>query len=225
MKPPAWKQFLSYFVDFQLESGQSDISPGLSLCLRKGRCYLSTHNAVYSYGDLYDNFTKTFRMLDFSKMSVQNVLILGFGMGSIPYMLEHIFKKNFRYTGVEADKLVVEWAGKYVLPELKSPVELVQADALAFAQTCAEKFDLVVMDVFVDDDVPEEFETKEFLEDLKNLLSESGLLLYNRLSQEAKDLKRTAEFYEKDFRKVFPEAGRLDLEGNWMLMNDKIFLQ
>lgn len=219
MKQPAWKKFSSYFVDIQLETGSSDLNPYLELCLRKGRYCLTTPNAIYSYADLYDNFTRTFRKINLDTVRINDVLILGFGLGSIPFMLEKVFRKNYRYVGVERDEVVAFWASQYVLPELKSPVELQMADAWMFVETCSETFDLIVMDIFVDDVIPEEFEELEFLEGLKALLNPDGLLLYNRLAAQPEDRRLTNDFFENTFKKVFPRATYLDVMGNWMLKN------
>jgi SAM-dependent methyltransferase len=219
MNQPAWKKFLSYFVDIQLELGASDLNPSLELCLRKGRYCLTTPNAIYSYADLYDNFTRTFRKIDLDRLTIADVLVLGFGLGSIPYMLEKVFNKNYRYVGVERDEVIALWASQYVLPELKSPVELQLADAWMFVDSCSEKFDLIVMDIFVDDVIPEEFEEMDFLETLKDLLNENGLLLYNRLAAQPGDRRLTEIFFQNTFKKVFPQATYLDVMGNWMLKN------
>ena len=219
MKQPSWKKISSYFVDIQLESASSDLNPYLELCLRKGRYCLTTPNAIYSYADLYDNFTRTFRKIDLDAMAINDVLILGFGLGSIPFMLEKVFKKNFRYVGVERDEVIALWASQYVLPELRSPVEFQLADAWMFVDSCSEKFDLIVMDIFVDDVIPAEFEEVEFLETLKELLNENGLLLYNRLAAQPEDRRLTEEFFQNNFKKVFPNGDYLDVAGNWMLKN------
>lgn len=219
LKQPFWKTFLSYFTDIPLEHSATELNPALELCLRKGRYCLTTPNAIYSYGDLYDNFTRTFSKLNLAKMDIRDVLILGFGLGSIPYMLEKKFKQDYRYVGVERDEVIAFWATRYVLSELRSPVELQIADAWVFVESCSERFDLIIMDIFVDDRIPEEFEETTFLETLGDLLNENGILLYNRLALEEEDRHQTEAFFEKTFKKVFLKASYFDVKGNWVLKN------
>jgi len=219
MKQPFWKRWLSYLFEWHIESAPSDINPHLYVSLRKGRYLLSSANAVYSYGDLYNNFSKIFRKLDWEKKDIQEVLVLGFGLGSIPFMLEKVFKKNYRYTGVEIDENVLYLANKYVLPELKSSIEIFLADAYAFVFQDREQFDLIALDIFLDDKIPPAFEETKFLQQLKKLLSPNGILLYNRLSLSKKDVRLTNTFFEEKFKAVFPDATFLDVGGNWMLMN------
>ncbi len=193
----------------------------LQLSLRRGRFYLTTTNAVYSYGDLYGNFLQTFKKLDFNKIKCSEVLVLGFGMGSVPYMLAHVFGQRFRCTGVEADEKIVEWATQYVQPKLTAPLKLHHGDALAFVEKCSQKFDLVVVDIFLDDLVPSQFETLDFLNNAKQLLTENGILLFNRLADSETALWSTSVFYENIFRSVFPVGTYLKVDENWVLASRK----
>lgn len=222
MKPPFFKKILSYLTELHLESAPSDINPHLYVSLNKGRYQLSTANAVYSYGDLYDNFSKTFDQLKPQLTDKMNILILGFGLGSIPYMLEKTYGKRMYYTAVEIDENVIYLADKYVLDELDSPIQLICADAFAFVMQCQEQFDLICMDVFLDDIVPPKFTSKNFLEALQNLLEPDGRLLFNRLALTPADLERTGRFFEKEFKPVFSGGTYLDVGGNWMLMNREV---
>jgi len=218
-----FKKMLSYLVDIQLDKASTVLNPVLDLSLRKGRFYLTTSNAVYSYGDLYDNFLKAFQQTDFIENKFEKLLVLGFGMGSVPFMLERVFHQKFNGVGVEADAKIVEWAQQYVLPELANPIQVTHADALVFVENCKEKFDLIVMDVFLDDLVPTQFATTNFLEKTKALLSDNGLLLFNRLADTEAALESTEDFYEIAFKTVFPEGNYLDVNGNWILANKRIF--
>jgi len=99
MEIPKWKRWLSYLMEVHLESSSSEHNEELHVSLSKGRLQLSTANAIYSYADKYENFYKTFEQVELNE-KVDDVLILGFGLGSIPYMLESKFGKKYRYTGV-----------------------------------------------------------------------------------------------------------------------------
>jgi len=215
------KKILSYLVDIQLDTTSTALNPVLQLSLRNGRFYLTTTNAVYSHGDLYDNFLQAFKKLDFAKNKFNNILVLGFGMGSVPYMLERVFNQKFNCTGVEADGQIAAWAERYVLPELTNPVKLHLADAIVFVEKCSLQFDLVVMDVFLDDVVPLQFESDIFLLKLKTLLGPNGLLLFNRLADTPVALELTTDFFQKKFSGIFREASYLDVSGNWILANRK----
>jgi len=225
IKQPLWKRFLSYFFELHIESAPSEHNPHLYVSLSRGRYQLCTANAVYSFEDLYDNYVKTFRRLDLERLNPKRVLLLGLGLGSIPVMLEKLFEKHYSYTAIEIDESVIYLAGKYALPFLQSPVETICADAYFFVMQCEEKYDLICMDIFQDDKVPEAFEKKEFLDQLKALLSQDGLLLYNRLSATKEDTLETRKFFEGDFKTVFKQGLDLDVGNNWMLLNRVDFLK
>lgn len=220
MKQPIWKRFLSYFFEIAIEASSTDLNPDLQLGLKKGRYCLSTPNAIYSYGDLYDNFTSSFHKIKIGESPIKDVLILGFGLGSIPFMLEKKFHKKCRYVGVEADEVIAYWAAKYLTNEMASPVQIVVADALLFVKTCQQKFDLIAMDIFLDSHIPEQFETPVFLKKLKSLLNNNGLLMFNRLSLLKEDREQSTAFFENTFLKIFPEGYCLDVGGNWMLIGE-----
>lgn len=218
---PRWKRWLSHFVEFHIESAPSEINPHLYVSLNRGRYQLCTANAVYSFGDLYDNFVKAFRKLQPGKLPIQEVLLLGFGLGSIPLILEKKFHCRFRYTGIEADETVIWLAGKYTLPDIKSPVELYCADAYSFVISAESQFDLICMDVFLDDRIPDDFAQPDFLEALRELLHPGGVLLYNLLSATHEDRAASEIFWRNTFLRVFPQGERWDFNGNWILMAKK----
>ncbi|MEL6987810.1 MAG: hypothetical protein AAGK97_08260, partial [Bacteroidota bacterium] len=85
---PKWKKYLSYFIELHIESAPGEINPHLYVSLKNGRLQLSTANAVYSHEELYLNFKQAFDKLKFEKLEGKNVLILGFGLGSIPIIIE-----------------------------------------------------------------------------------------------------------------------------------------
>ncbi len=220
MKQPLWKKILSYFHEFHIENTSSPFNPTLDVCLRSGRYLLKTPNVIYSFGDLYDNFFKAFEQINLGKNEPKSVLLLGFGLGSIPYMLEKKFHKKYAYTAVEIDEVVIHLAKKYVTDELRSPIEFVCADAAQYVSQSGRKFDMICMDVFLDHLVPSQMEQTLFLEGLaKRLQPQTGILLYNRLTATDVEKRYTQHFFQKIFQQTFPEATFLDVDGNWILTN------
>jgi predicted membrane-bound spermidine synthase len=218
-KVSVWKRALSYFYPVKIECASSSFNPKLDVYLKQGRYQLCTPNAVYSYGDLYDNFTRTFDAMELDILDVRKVLVLGFGMGSITTILEKVFEKHYDYTGVEIDQKIIELARKYVLSDMESAINLICDDAFNFVKECNDQFDLIAVDLFIDDKVPLAFEQKDFLQSVKKLLNDDGVLLYNRLSFNKRDLIDTKQFFAGQFTDVFPNSTYLDVDGNWMLLN------
>ncbi len=201
-----------------MEEAVSEQNPELAVVLSKGRFQLLSGDAIYSWDDLYKNFLVAFDQLDIVERDIKDVLVLGLGLGSIPYMLEKVFHRDYYYVAVEWDEMVSELAGKYTLSRLKSSIEIITADAEVFVQVTEEQYDMLIIDIFEDDITPPQFTTPEFLEDCAALLRPGGLLLFNRLHGESVAVRQVTErFYERTFKVVFPDAKYIDTEGNWIL--------
>ena len=218
MKIVWWKKYLSYLLELHVESTSSEHNPHLYVSLKNGRYQLSTANAIYSYADLYDNFSGAFQLIDLEKYPIKNVLILGFGLGSIPIILEKM-QKRYAYTAIEIDEEVVYLASKYAVPQIKSPLEIICADAMSFMLQNQKQYDLITVDLFLDDIIPEKFQQEDFLNQVKDALSPDGLLLYNRLNYNETDHEANKAFYNQTFKTVFPQGRYLEIKGNWMLTN------
>ncbi len=225
MKQPIWKMIASYFIDFPIETVYSEINEEMHIHLSRGRYQLCTENAIYSFGDLYDNYTKSFRQLDLDRLPSQEILILGFGLGSIPLILEKVFDRRYQFTGIEKDETVIHLANKYTLPEIKSSIEMICTDAASFVRQTTRQYAMICMDVYLDDQVPEQFENIQFLYQLQEILHPKGVLLFNKLYRQEADKIQTQSFFELTFQHVFSEATYLDVDGNWMLLNNGSLLK
>jgi hypothetical protein len=80
IQPPFWKNLLSYFFEFHIESAPSEVNPHLYVSLSRGRYQLATASAIYSFEDLYDNFFNAFKQINLDENPIKNVLILGLGL-------------------------------------------------------------------------------------------------------------------------------------------------
>ncbi len=215
-----WKKILSYFFDISIEKKKSKFSGELGILLSRGRLALCTKNAMYSFDDLYLNFRTAFSVLNINKFNTDKVLLLGAGLLSVPYLLEKNHQKKFKCKAVDIDPMVLEAAAHYALPKLNSEIELICADAETFVLNDKEKYDLIVVDVFIDNEVPCKFEKEDFLKPLKNLLSENGLLMYNRMANNDVAFENTESFYNQTFKQVFLKSEMLRLKGNCMLLGN-----
>ncbi|TXB67614.1 spermidine synthase [Phaeodactylibacter luteus] len=225
MLVPWWKRCLSYLTEVHVESAPSDVNPHLYVSMRKGRFQLSTAHAIYSYEDLYTNFLYAFRQVAFNRLPGDDVLILGLGLGSIPLMLERVFHTDFRYLAVELDPSVIYLANTYALSSLQAPVTTICADAYSYIMQSEEQFSLICMDVFLDDNIPEHFQSSAYLEALSGALEPGGLLMFNRLYRNAEDKTATERYYREVFQLQFPNGTALDVGGNWILVNDRALLK
>ncbi len=212
-----WKRVLSYFYEFEIDRMSSELNPELWVSLKQNRFLLNTPNAVYSYEDQYDNFGQAIAHFGPERFRAKEVLLLGLGMASIPHIFEKKYGLELKYTAVEADPAVIELCSMYGLPRLTSSVEIIQADAALWLQQNTQKYDVIMMDVFVDDTIPASLCNRQALEHMRQGMRDDALLLYNVLFANAADRLWSQEFYNDVFLSVFPEGSKLDVGGNWIL--------
>jgi spermidine synthase len=218
---PFWKKWASYIEPIVLEMTASELNPELTVMLNRGRLQLLSGNAIYSWDDLYHNFTHLFDHIGINKRPLKEVLILGFGLGSIPYMLEKKYHQRAAYTGVEWDAEVSELAARFTLTRLSSPVDLITADAAVFIEVCEQQFDLVVVDIFEDNLTPPQFESLDFWACCAERLNPSGLLLFNRLYCQHHEKVAADRYFNQTFCRVFPDAWTLNTGGNLLLCSGR----
>ena len=174
-----FKYFFSYIFPQEVEEKQSDVSGKVTVHLSKGKYTLDSIHANYSFGGLHEVFQKAFSDFKIKNRGIKNVLILGFGSGSVASILQNEYGKETEITGVEKDKAIIELAKKYFSLEQYKNLTLVNEDAFDFVFRCENKFDLIVVDLFVDLNVPEKFTGEKFLSQLGKLISENGILFFN----------------------------------------------
>ena len=213
------KNLLSYLFEIPIEKINSDINGDLFLVLKKGRLFLTTNEAIYSWEDYYVNFSHALVHTHFITPP-KNVLILGLGMGSIINIFEKTLGLKSHFTCVEKDPAIIYLATKHSLPNFHSQITTIETDAWSFMRSNEKKFDCICSDVFINDIIPGEILTRNYLERIRDSLSENGVLWFNTLYRSVDDKKASDKYFEDYFVKVFPNASKLPVLGNLMLVND-----
>ena len=150
------------------------------------------------------------------KPEIENILILGLGGGGIVKKIRS-FWPDSKITGVEIDPIMVSLGEKY-LGLNKSDVNIKISDANRFINGAIkkkQKYDLVLVDIYVKDQVTKEFNTTEFVSEIKGVLTKEGMAVFNRLSGGRKE--EVNEFHSK-LQEVFPEIQRVFPEANIMFI-------
>ena len=114
----------------------------------------------------------------------KRVLMIGLGGGSIPNVLEELYP-NVHIDIVEIDEAVVRVAKQYFGFSESSRKQVHVNDARVYIKRAGLKklqYDLIILDAFTGDYIPEHLMTKEFLEESRALLSEGGVLVANTFS-------------------------------------------
>ena len=62
-------------------------------------------------------------------------------------------------------------------------------DARTYVRKCKKRYNLIIIDLFFADGIPEHLTTIEFYNDLKNCLYDDGILISNSITDFSNDLK------------------------------------
>jgi spermidine synthase len=145
--------------------------------IRNGRLLLNTYNANYSYGSLQDAFRFVFKKIKIEDKKIKDILVLGFGCGSVAALFNGY--KNVEITGVEADEKMLALYEKYFIEEITSELILVEAFAEDYVTTITKTYDLIIVDVFIDIEIPSSIKESSFYKPLQNRLNKNGILIFN----------------------------------------------
>jgi spermidine synthase len=179
----------------------SEINGTLEITYLNGKKVLDTANANYSYGSLQKILEYGLAKLDFSK--VENILVLGMGGGSVIHSLRNTFKYSKNIVAVEIDPQIIKIAKDEFGITSSEKLQIIEANALEFVKTSEEKFQLIIIDVFVDTLVPAAFYGKEFCVNLQRLISSGGYFLLNaglNLDAETETLKNWMSTFATGFQ-------------------------
>jgi spermidine synthase len=203
----------SYLGGNLVEKVHSPLNGVLYVYHIKGKYLLNAQSTNYSFGELHRGFQKALKHIDITRRPINNCLILGFGCGSVSSILRHELKLNFPITSVEKDPVVLKLGRKYFHTNQFSEHTIISGDAYEFVRQNQQKYDFIVFDIYIDNAIPSNFETDEFLRLLQTSLTEKGIVLYNKDINNAK-MKGSVERLEKLFRKHFSKVEKFQVVKN-----------
>ena len=175
-----FKRLLSYFVPVKLATYESDFSGTLVVNLLNGKKILDTNISNYSYGSLQRIFFKALRKLPFDN-SIKTVLVLGMGAGSIVETIRESFHSTAFITLVDIDEIIISIAEKEFGIYQFNNIKIIQADAAEFVNTNSDFFDLIIIDLFLIDTIPETCTHSSFIQAVCNRLNKNGKLVFNTI--------------------------------------------
>lgn len=167
---------------------------------------LDSLKANYSFGTLHKVMKTGLDRVLKRKKTFTSVLMLGYGGGSFAELLSRQCGKEVAVTAIEIDPVVMTLAERW-FPNPQ--VNLQCADAAAFVTTCAEKYDLIVSDVFIDLEMPGFATGETYLKHLKRILNPGGALIINTIYKE----RAEADALHRKIARLFEDAEHLLLFG------------
>ncbi len=136
------------------------------------------------------------------KPDPKRILIIGLGGGSLPMTFASLFP-DAQIDTVEIDDAVVKVAREYFFFEETENMTVYVDDGRPFIKRASirkQSYDYIILDAFSGDYIPEHMLTEEFLEEVKSIMTEDGVLVANTFS--------TSRLYDHEsvtYQRVFDE--------------------
>lgn len=150
---------------------------------------------------------------------IQQALIIGLGCGDVALEIQKYYPKA-KMIGVEIDEQVIEAGQCYFHLALVKNLTIAIEDGIKYVakltkQKKLKKFDLIIIDAYIGDQIPKGFTTKKFFESLTKLLTHNGVVIYNHLF--FKNHKEQGEKFIKEIEKVFGEITLMRTRSNLLI--------
>jgi spermidine synthase len=190
-----FKRLFSFFIPVTLYRTTSSVSKQLEVNWNNGQLVLDSSHTNYSYGSLQRILRYGLKKIGFDKIAkMQHILVLGVGGGSVLKTLVNELQYRGKITGVELDPAVIKLAYDYFQLKEIPKLNLIQGDAFDYVLKTAFKFDLIIVDVFQDTNMPNFLFEKFFADKLGSLLQTPGYILFNTMTLKAEDLERNNNY-------------------------------
>lgn len=161
-------------------------APGRQSCIQ-----LSDHDKL-----LFD-YTKMLMAALYLNPEPKRILIVGLGGGTLPSALHKLFPAC-QIDAVEIDPAIVEVAKRFFYFSPTDKTHVYEEDGRVFVKRALRKelkYDLVMLDAFDHEYIPEHMLTREFLQEVRGILSEKGVLAANTFSSSRLYSHESATYY------------------------------
>lgn len=215
------KRIFSYILPINIVKKHSALSKSLEVTWANGELVLDSANTNYSYGSLQRILRKGLKSIGYDKIiEMQHILVLGVAGGSVIKTLVDEIKFKGKITGVEIDASIIALANEYFQLNEIPNLEIVVDDAFEFVLKTKEKYDLIIIDVFQDTNMPNFLFEEFFINRIGFLLREKGFILFNTMCLKENDNirndKYVSAFNKKEF--VVRKIPRVELHNELIIV-------
>lgn len=130
------------------------------------------------------NYTQMMMSSLFVNPQPKSILVIGLGGGTLPRALAQVLPTT-QIDVVEIDPAVVRVAKQYFGFAPNARTSVIEADGRVYVKRALRdkrRYDLIMLDAFDHEYIPEHLLTREFLEEVQSLLSPQGVLAANTFS-------------------------------------------
>ena len=159
---------------------------------------LSVQNLIQSGGWVKTIWKKPLKRLTSHVSPITNVLLLGLGGGTVAWLIKNYWPQT-KIVGVEIDPEIIKISKKYFGLDNVPGLQIVNADAFDYIKKAKQKFDLIIVDLYLGRKFPKKAESEEFFREIKKILTPKGIVIFNRLKIEKGDLSA----FEQELKNYF----------------------
>jgi spermidine synthase len=203
-------------------------------CMRFTLTDLSGQNQSCHFLDDHDKLVFPYAKMVLTSLLVQDnpqrILIIGLGGGTLVHTYSTLFPQA-NIVVAEIDEAVVRVAQEYFDYKATDKISTVTEDGRLYIKRAGlkgEKFDLVILDAFNGDYIPEHLMTAEFLEEVKKLLPANGMVVANTFSSSrlyAAESQTYAQVFNKFFNIRMANTGNRIIVASQQPLPDKATMQ
>lgn len=172
--------FISYIFPLTLGVFHSKINGRIKVKEFFGKRQIYVDDFLQS-GQVLERMWEEVLSVVISQLSaVRSCLVLGVGGGTVIKIIKKYYPE-VKIIGIEVDKVMIEIGKKYLDLSNDKDLELIIADAFDWVKKREKKkyFDLIIVDMFIGRKNVAFLQGRNFLADLKKIISSDGLIIVN----------------------------------------------
>jgi spermidine synthase len=189
------KRLFSYFVPVNIYRKSSSVSQSIEVTWNNGHLVLDSKNTNYSYGSLQRILRKGLKNIGLENIAdMKHILVLGVAGGSVIKTLVEEAGYKDHITGVEIDAEIIAVANTWFKLDEIENLEIIIDDASEFVLKTEEKYDLIIIDVFQDQNMPYFLFDSSFANRIGSLLNTNGYILFNTMTLNGEHDSRNKQY-------------------------------
>jgi predicted O-methyltransferase YrrM len=198
------QKIFSYLIPIKVFKKKSVRSKTIEVTWNNGELVLDSENTNYSYGSLQRILRYGLRNIGFKTIQKMNhILVLGVAGGSVIKTLVDEIEFKGKITGVEIDSDMIQIANEYFnLSEIKQ-LEIIIDDAFEFVLKTKHQYDLIIIDIFEDTNMPNFLFERFFSERICTILKDQGFVLFNTMILNEKHNVRNRQYISEINPKLY----------------------
>lgn len=176
------QKIFSYLYPIKIFKKNSARSKTIEVTWTNGELVLDSENTNYSYGSLQRILRYGLRNIGYDRvLKMDHILVLGVAGGSVIKTLVDEIEYKGKITGVEIDPDMIQIANQYFNLNKIKQLQIVIDDAFEFVLKTKDRYDLIIIDIFEDTNMPNFLFEKFFSERVCFLLKDQGFVLFNTM--------------------------------------------